>query len=135
MLKRFPLTLEKTLNPLKADFQLPFINSVIKDFNNQQKTLQQNNEEELIIPSYFFEDEPQFLLLKLPYCEKNEAKSKDFIRKFHKFTNNQFRLAISWNARKFSSFLRLKDKNLYPACKICYGKCQCGWWVLCRKDH
>ena len=57
---------------------------------------------------------------------KNEAKSKDFIRKFHKFTNKQFRLAISWNTRKLSSLFRLKDKNLYPAWKIYYGKCQCG---------
>ena len=56
----------------------------------------------------------------------NGVKSKDFVRKFHKFTNNQFRLAISWNTRKLSSLFRLKDKNLYPACKIYYGKCQCG---------
>ena len=111
---------------IKADFPVPFINNVIKDFKNQQKSVQQNNEEELIIPSYFFEVEPPFLLLKLPYCEKNETKSKDFIKKFHKFTNNQFRLAISWNTRKLSSLFRLKDKNLYPACKIYYGKCQCG---------
>ena len=88
--------------------------------------MQQNNEEELIIPSCFFEVEPPFLLLKLPYCEKNETKSKDFIRKFHEFTNNQFQLAISWNTRILSSLFRLKDKNLYPACKIYYGKCQCG---------
>ena len=45
---------------IKADFPLPFINSVIKDFNNQQKIVQQNNEEELIIPWYFFEVEPTF---------------------------------------------------------------------------
>ena len=64
-----------------------FINNVIKDFLNQQKTVQQNNKEGLIIPSCFFEIEPPFLLLKLPYCEKNEVKSKDFIRKNHKFTN------------------------------------------------
>ena len=29
-----------------------------------------------------------FLLLKLPYWEKNEAKSKDVIRIFHTFINN-----------------------------------------------
>ena len=52
--------------------------------------------------------------------------NQDFIRKFHKFTNNQFRLAISWNTRKLSSLFQLKDKNLYPACKIYYGKCQRG---------
>ena len=113
-------------NFIKPDFLLPFTNSIIKDFNNQQKIVQQNSEEELIIPSSFFEVEPTFLLLKLPFCEKNEAKSKDFITKFHKFINNQFRLAISWNTRKLSSLFRLKDKNLYPVCKIYYGKCQCG---------
>ena len=67
-----------------------------------------------------------FLLLKLPNCEKDAAKSKDFIKKFHKFTNDQFRLAVSWNIRKLSYLFRLKDKNLYPAFKIYYGKCQCG---------
>ena len=35
-------------------------------------------------------------------------------------------IAISWNKRKLSSLFRLEDKNLYPACKIYYGKCQCG---------
>ena len=70
----------------KTDFPLPFINSVTKDFFNQQETVQQSNEEELIIRSYFFEVKPPFL----PYCEKYEAKSKDFVRKFHKFTNKQF---------------------------------------------
>ena len=66
---------------LKADFPLPFINSLIKDFINQQETVQQNNKEEFIIP----------------YCKKNEVESKDFIKKFHKITNNQLQLAISWN--------------------------------------
>ena len=110
---------------IKVDFPVPFINNVMKDFKNQQK--KRATKQQVIIPSYFFEVEPPFLLLKLPYCEKNETKSKDFIRKFHKFTNNQFRLAISWNTRKLSSLFHLKDKNLYPACKIYYdGKCQCG---------
>ena len=112
---------------IKIDFPLPFFNSVIKDFNNQQKIVQQNNKEELIFPSYFVEVKPAFLLLKLPYCEKKKKiKSKDFIRKFHRFANNQFRLAISWNTRKLSSLFRLKDKNFYTTCKIYYGKCQCG---------
>ena len=60
---------------LNADFPLPFINSVVKDFVNQQETVQLNNVEQPIIPSYFFEAEAAFLLMKLPYCEKkNEAK-------------------------------------------------------------
>ena len=91
----------------KTDFPLPFINSVTKDFFNQQETVQQNNEEELIIRSYFFEVKPSFL----PYCEKYEAKSKDFVRKFHKFTNKQFWLASSWNTKKLSFLSRVKDKT------------------------
>ena len=90
---------------MKTEKHLKFIMSMI---------LKELNKEELIIPWYIFEVEPTFLLLKLPYCEKNEAKSRDFIRKFHKFTNNQFQLAISWNTKKLSSLFRLKDKNLYP---------------------
>ena len=88
---------------IKVDFPLPLIKCIIKDFNNQQTTVQQNNEEELIISSYFFEVETSFLLLKSLYCEKNQAKSKDF----HKFANNQFRLTIIWNTRKLSSLCRL----------------------------
>ena len=55
---------------IKVDFPQLLINSIIKDFINQLETIQQNNDEELIIPSYFFEVEPPFLSLKLPYCEK-----------------------------------------------------------------
>ena len=59
---------------IKADLPLLFINNVTTDFNNQQETAHQNNKEELIIPSYFFDAERPFLKLRLPYCEKSEAK-------------------------------------------------------------
>ena len=71
-----------------------------------------------------FEEEKPFILLKLPLCEQNEVKSKDFIKKFHKFTNNNFWLAISWKTRKMKTLFKIKDKNLYPACKIYYVECQ-----------
>ena len=68
-----------------------------------------------------------FHLLYLSYCEKNETRSKNLIKNFHEFTNVNFRIAISWKARTLSSLFALKDKNLYPSCKIYYGKCkQCG---------
>ena len=36
-------------------------------------------------------------------------------------------LQISQKTRKISSLFSLKDENLYPSCKIYYGKCkQCG---------
>ena len=74
-----------------------------------------------------FEKQKLFILLKLPFCEQNEVKSKDFIKKFHKFTNNNFRLAISWKTRKMKTLFKIKDKSLYPACKIYHGECEhCG---------
>ena len=55
---------------------------------------------------------------------KMKQKSKDFIKKFHKFTNNNLRLAVSWKTRKMKRLFKIKDKNLYPACKIYYGECE-----------
>ena len=83
----------------------------------------------IVLPSQVLEDEYiiknlyyvyiiayyPFILLKLLFCEENEQKSKDFKKNFHKFTNDSFRLAISWNTRKIKSLFKLKDKNLYPA--------------------
>ena len=38
-----------------------------------------------------------------------------------------FGITITWERRKISSLFSFKDKNLYPSCKIYYGKCkQCG---------
>ena len=70
--------------------------------------------------SNLFEEEKLFVLLKLLFCEQNEVKSKYFIKKFHKYTNNSFRLAISWKPRKMKTLFKMKEKNLYPACKIYY---------------
>ena len=109
---------------IKADYPKPFVNSVINQYSNKAKEQQIDNEDDYIIPPYLFEEEKPFILLKLPFCEQNEVKSKDFIKKFHKFTNNNFRLAISWKTRKMKTLFKIKDNNLYPACKICYGECE-----------
>ena len=79
------------------------------------------------MPPDFFETGKPFHLLYLPNYEKNEVKSKDFIKKFYEFSNANFRIAISWKTRTISSLFSLKDKILYPTCKIYYGKCKkCG---------
>ena len=49
-----------------------------------------------------------------------------FCKKFHHFTKNNFDIAISWETRKIQTLFHLKDKTLYPACKIYYGICECG---------
>ena len=112
---------------IKADYPRPFVNSVINQYNNKTKEQQIDNENDYIIPPYLFEQEKLFVLLKWPFCEQNEVKSKYFIKKFHKFNNNNFRLAISWKTRKMKTRFKIKDKNLYPSCKIYYGECEhCG---------
>ena len=71
---------------LKACFFLPFINSVIKDFIYQEKIVQQNSKR---IVNYTF----IFLWSwTTVFITEIKSKSKDFIRKFHKFPNNQCRL-------------------------------------------
>ena len=75
---------------IKANYSRPFFNSVINQYNNQTKEQQIDSEDDCIIPPNLFEEEKPFILLKLPFCEQNEVKSKDFIKKFRKFTNNSF---------------------------------------------
>ena len=59
-------------------------------------------------------------------CELNEIKSKHFLKKFHKFTNNSFRIEITWKARTIRSLLPLKNKSDYKSCVIYKGDCSCG---------
>ena len=72
---------------MKADYPRAFINNVIKQFNQDQLHNEITEDKEPLIPPDLFEIEKPFRILYLPYCEKNEAKSKDFIKKFHELTN------------------------------------------------
>ena len=93
---------------INSDYPRAFANSVINQYNNKTKEQKLDNEYDYIIPPYSFEEEKLFVLLKLPFCEQNELKSKDFIKKFHKFTNNIFMLAISWKTRPVKSLFKSK---------------------------
>ena len=111
-------------------YPLPFIDNVFCTFK-ERNTVDQNNvtydnDDEPLLPPYLSEVNKCFILLKLPFCQNNETKSKHFLKKFHHFTKNNFDIAISWETRKIQTLFHLKDKNLYPACKIYYGVCKCG---------
>ena len=58
------------------------------------------------------------IFVEIPSCELNEIKSKHFLEKFYKFTNNSFRMVITWK----QSF-----KSEYKSCVIYKGDCPCGW--------
>ena len=62
-----------------------------------------------------------FLLLEIPYCERNENASKRFIKKFHQFTCEKYDIAVKWLTQKVKSLFPLKDCNLHPSCKIYNG--------------
>ena len=133
--KRISSNFDTEVQIIKSKFKsvgypLPFIDNVIRTFKEKNIVDQNNatddNDDEPLIPPYFFEVNKRFILLKLPFCQNNEIKSKHFLKKFQHFTKNNFDIAISWETRKIQTLFHLKDKKLYPACKIYYGVCECG---------
>ena len=80
---------------MKADYPLRFIEGVVNEFQEGKKCA----DESFIIPPSLFEIEKPFIFVEIPYCELNQIKSKHFLKKFHKFTNNSFRLVITWKTR------------------------------------
>ena len=117
--EEIPLIKEKFM---KADYPLRFINSVVNEFQKGKEC----GDESFIIPPSLFEITKPFIFVEIPYCELNEIKSKHFLKKFHKFTNNSFRIVITWKTRNIRSLFPLKDKTDYKPCVIYKGDCSCG---------
>ena len=49
------------------------------------------------------------------------------MKKFHHFTKNNVDIAIIWETKKIKTLFRLKDEELYPACKILLAKYNKKW--------
>ena len=107
---------------MNADYSLCFINSVVNEFQKGKEY----GDESFIIPPSLFEITKSFIFVEIPYCELNEIKSKHFLKKFHKFANNSFRIIITWKTRNMRSLFPLKDKNNYKSCVFSKGDCSCG---------
>ena len=73
-------------------YPLPFIDNIIRTFKERNIVDQNNetndNDDKPLLPTYFFEVNKRFILLKLPFRQNNEIKSKHFLKKFHHFTKN-----------------------------------------------
>ena len=106
----------------KADYPPRYVNSVVAQFTNKKDEF----DDSLLIPANFYEEAKQFLLIEIPFCERNEKLSKSFINKFHKYTDSSYRLSIKWLTKKVKTLFPLKDKNEHLACKIYEGVCICG---------
>ena len=76
-----------------------------------------------MIPTGLLEITKSSIFIEIPCCELNEIKSKHFLKIFHKFTNNGFRIGITWKTRNIRSLFPFKDKNEYKPCVIYKGDC------------
>ena len=94
-----------------------FINSVIHEFT----TAQTNEDNEFIIPPWLFEVKKNIVPVEIPYRLKNDSSSKQFIKKFDKFTNDTFDMWTKWLTKKVQILFRFKGKSLHEACKIYKG--------------
>ena len=80
---------------MKADYPLRFISSVVNEFQKGKEC----GGESFIIPTSLFEIAKRLIFVEILYCELNEIKLKHFLKKFHKLTNNSFRMVITWKTR------------------------------------
>ena len=92
---------------MKADYPLRFISSVVNEFQKCKECL----DESFLNPAALSAITKFFIFLEIPYCELNEIKSKHFLKNFHKFTNNSFRMVITWKTRDIQSLFPLKEKK------------------------
>ena len=107
----------------KADYPTRYVDNVITQFENKGKNV---NDDSVLIPPNFFEEQKPFILIEIPFCERNEKLSRSFIKKFHFYTAFTYRLSIKWLTKKIKNLFPLKDKNTHQACKIYEGVCSCG---------
>ena len=75
------------------------VNSVINEFQKGKDC----GDESFIIPTGLFEIAKSVIFVEIHYCELNEIKLKHFLKKVHKFTNNSFRMVITWKTRNMQS--------------------------------
>ena len=106
-----------------SNYPIKFIESVIRTFRQKDNNI---DKEEYTVPPNFFEVPKSVILFEIPFCIKNETLLKQFIKKFHQFTNNTSHVRINWLTRKMRTLFQLKDKPLHPPCKICEGICSCA---------
>ena len=82
-----------------------------------------------------FEIAKPFIFVEILYCELNEIKLNHFLRKFQKFTNNSFKMVITWKTRNMQSLFPLKDKNDYKLCVIYKEDCSYGPRYIGETKH
>ena len=88
----------------KADFPTKFIDSVIKDFEYNERNKDQ--QDDFIIPPYLSEEPKPRIAVEISFCELNEKRVSTFRKKFKLFTSDSYDLNVNGKLRKLDhSFL------------------------------
>ena len=116
---------------MKSDYLLRFINTAVNEFQKGKEY----RDESFIIPTSLFEIAKPLIFIEIPYCELNEVKPKHFLKKFHKFISNSFRMVITQKTKTIRSLFSLKNKNDYKSCVIYKGDCFCGSRYIGETKH
>ena len=95
----------------KASYPPKLVDSVIKSFEEKHKA-NRNKENQT-------EEEPKpFILMRFPYCEKNEKISKHFLEKIRQLTQNKCSFNIIWQSKKIKTLFKIKDPIVHKASVI-----------------
>ena len=116
---------------MKANYPLRFINSIVNEFQKGKEC----GDESFIIPTSLLENAKPFTFVEIPCCKLNKIKPKHFLKIFHKFTNNSFRMVIRWKTRNIRSLSPFKDKNDCKSCVVYKGDCSCGSRYIGETKH
>ena len=84
---------------MKVDYSLHFSNSAVNEFEKRKEC----GDYSFVIPTSLFHISKPFIFVEILYCELNEIKSKLFLKKFHKFTSNSFKMVKTRKTRNIRS--------------------------------
>ena len=66
------------------------------------------------------------IVIEIPHYDKTEVASKQFVKKFNKFTNEKYHIRLKCLPGKMKTLFKLKYLCIYPSSKIYKGICICG---------
>jgi hypothetical protein len=120
--KRISSNFEEEVSRIKAKFQKAgypkrFVESNISRFSSEKV--------DLIIPDWLFREPKKEIVIRVPFCPKNEASINKVLKRLEVFSNNQFVFKVIWNTRKIKSLFPIKDRVQHSSNVIYEGKCSC----------
>ena len=95
-----------------ASYPVRFIESIIRDFKDKNREEKEKESRK---------DEKPFVLIRIPYCEKNEKIGPHFLAKLRAFNGNNYNFRIIWQMKKIKTLFKLKDEIRHKANVIYKG--------------